>query len=263
MLVNHLRRLPCSNLCKGGYLARHPAHLNRFAFSSSDASSDEEIEYIKNHYVVHRRGDEKYGAREYLLLPPGVSLKDFEQASKDSKSTPLKVAALLAHRNIMFGARTFQSHHSVSSICLPLVEAAFKDCSGQGDQPQAIAALYGLSNWIVKCIKNNGSEGKDNDATSEILKKLQSTDIPTFEAVQAIATGIPREGHSVVGVGTYRDGEHGWRELAKEYISLGLADEVELYKLRGGEVVSVEHLADRNPEYLKSAGGAMARLFFL
>ena len=80
--------------------------------------------------------------------------------------------------------------------------------------------------------------------------------------VTAIATGIPREGHRVVGQGTFRDGEAGWEALAEEFINKELAEEVELYRAREGTVVGIEHLADTNPQYLKSAGGAMARLFF-
>ena len=98
---------------------------------------------------------------------------------------------------------------------------------------------------------------------SEELDRLQREDSLSFEAVQAIATGIPRKGHSVVGIGTYRDGELGWKALSREFIERKLSEEVNLYANRGGRVVEIEHMADQNPRYLKSAGGAMARLFFL
>jgi len=31
----------------------------------------------------------------------------------------------------------------------------------------------------------------------------------------------------------------------------------------GAELIGIEHLAETSPEYLKSAGGAMARFFFI
>ena len=39
--------------------------------------------------------------------------------------------------------------------------------------------------------------------------------------------------------------------------------EVALYASRGGEVTTIEHLAHVTPEYLREAGGAMARIFFV
>jgi hypothetical protein len=211
-----------------------------------------DTDYVMKRFVVHRRGEEAYGSREYLLLPPGATSQD---AQADAS---IKAAAILAHRNIIFGARAFHNH-PLKKVCLPLVEAALKDSSVQGEQPQAIATLYGLCEWINNGIKKEVKA----DIGSKELAKLQATDPTGFEAVQAIASGVPRQGHSVVGVGTYRDGEAGWRALAKEFTALGLSEEVELYKSRGGQLVGVEHLADKNPEYLKSAGGAMARMFFL
>jgi hypothetical protein len=71
----------------------------------------------------------------------------------------------------------------------------------------------------------------------------------------------------VVGAGTYRDGKDAWIALAWEYCQLasnrkGL-EEVQLYRSRDGEVTTIEHLAHTEPEYLKEAGGAMARMFFV
>ena len=100
-------------------------------------------------------------------------------------------------------------------------------------------------------------------AHSTATRQLKKEDVTAWEAVQAIATGIPRKGHSVIGVGTFRDGEKGWKALAREFVDRKLAEEVALYQKFGGQIVGIEHLADKNPSYLKSAGGAMARVFFL
>lgn len=179
------------------------------------------------------------------------------------------VAALLAHRNVLFGARAFLGH-DVERVGPALVREAIRDAGEYGEQPQAMAGLGGLSGWVEACLRRaDGAEAASASAAaggnnaSNVLERLKETDAVAWEAVRAIATGIPRPGHSVVGAGTFRDGEEAWKALAREYVELGLAPEANLYLREGGRLVSIEHLADRNPDYLDSAGGAMARLFFL
>ena len=207
-----------------------------------------DLRYIQKNYQVQRRGDPDYGSREYLLLPPGATIQDDKQ--DDSPA----VAKLLAHRNIIFGARPLHGF-SMKEVCLPLVDQAVDDAGANGEQPQAIASLTGLCDWVKNCLESSSG--------SEQLEILRSSHPSALEAVQAIATGIPRAGHSVVGVGTFRDAEEGWKKLAKEFVELELSEEASLYQERGARLVGIEHLADRNPDYLASAGGAMARLFFL
>jgi hypothetical protein len=175
-----------------------------------------------------------------MLIPPGGESSN-------------KVAALLAHRNMMFGARTYEGLDL--QVCHKLIPVALEDCAKEGEQPQAIASLAGLCDYVQECLENHHN--------SRVLEALQATDRKGLEAVQAIATGVPREGHSVVGIGTYRDGEMGWKAIAKEFVELKRSPEVELYKKHGAQLVAIEHLADKNPDYLKTAGGAMARMFFL
>ena len=197
--------------------------------------------------VIHVRGDAPYGSREYVLLPPHMSL---ESSSKEDE-----IATLRAHRNILFGAAS--RHGKIDQLCAPLVQAALDDGSTQGDQVQAMSTLHGLSAWVAESLQNPDS--------SKVLDSLRNKDADplVLEAVQAIATGVPRPGHSVVGQGTFRDGESGWVELAKEFVKLGLSEEGRLYQGHQAELVTIEHLADTQPDYLKSAGGAMARFVFI
>ena len=213
-----------------------------------------DIAFILEHYRVHRR--EKEGsqglAREYLLLPPDTYVPQVLQ------DPSLPAAALFAHRNILFGARSFHGYE-MEDVCLPLLRAAIEESEAleQGQQPQAVADLKGLSNWVAGCFDNN-LDG------SETLKQLDNEDgSVSLEAVRAIATGVPRPGHSVVGQGTFRDGQEAWEKLASEFVSLGLSTEANLYEKEGGKLVNIEHLADQSPDNMKSAGGAVARLFFL
>jgi hypothetical protein len=217
--------------------------------SSSSATRLPDLDYIQKYYTIHSAENTENGSKEYLLLPPEASIQD---AKLD---TSLKLAALYRHRNIIFAARTFQEQYALSDICLPLVEVALKEAGENGDQPQAIASLAGLSEWVNSCLT------AEHESTE--LEKLQQNDPVTFEAVEAIATGVPRKDHSVVGIGTYRDAEQGWKLLAREFVERKHAEEVNLYEKRGAKLVEIEHMADQSPAYLQSAGGAMARLFFL
>lgn len=223
-----------------------------------------DIVFILEHYRIHRR--EKEGSnglsREYLLLPPDIYVPHVIQ------DPSLPAAALFAHRNILFGARSFHGY-DMSDVCLPLVRAALEESETveHGQQPQAVASLNGLSEWVVRCLENDGYEGSQTlihlagDHTTDDDQRKQN--LISLEAVRAVATGVPRPGHSVVGQGTYRDGQEAWMKLASEFVGLGLSEEVNLYGKQGGNVVNIEHLADRSPDNMKNAGGAMARLFFL
>lgn len=134
-------------------------------------------------------------------------------------------------------------------------------------------------------IQNRKETIKNQSSTSNFLLPENEPDRQfLLDAIRAISTGIPRPGHSVVGMGTYRDGKDAWVALAWEYCQLldmddedddsfeigggshfrrGL-EEVLLYKsIGGGEVSMIEHLGHTQPEYLRDAGGAMARVFFV
>jgi hypothetical protein len=90
---------------------------------------------------------------------------------------------------------------------------------------------------------------------------------------------VPLPQAILVGAGTYKDGRRGWVALAREYAQLAInpnaltldasyvtrrgLEEVTLYKSRDGEITAIEHLAHTQPEYLREAGGAMARVFFV
>ena len=194
--------------------------------------------------VVHRRGDDHYGSRQYVLLPPNVTIDQFKVNPK------IAYSAIYAHRNIIFGAQT--EFADMTASCGPLVDAAIDDCGFIGDQPQAVASLAGLCKWVA-----NGLESED------VLLQLKQDDGVSFEAVKSVATGVPREGHSVLGAGTYRDAEHGWELVVREFIRKGLCKEANLYMYKQGELAFVEHLADKKEAYLRTAGGAMAKFYFV
>ena len=228
--------------------------------------------------VLHRTGDHPYGSRKYHWV---------RQASSDSEDDDVTllpgpkglslqlVATLCANRNIVFGASVVDKSlvgttppATFSTVISPLLQSALTDCSSVGEQPQAVSTLYGLSSYVQKCL--------NDEITSEYLQRLDSAALQNpadndssvvLEAVRAIATGIPRPGHSVVGVGTHKVAAEAWEALAKEFLHSeehNSSDESRLYQQQSGaQLVSIELLADTSPEYVQSTGGAMARFFFM
>ena len=221
-------------LIRGSVLPHIRSRIGDRSFSSSS---------LLPRTVVHRIGDE-YTSREYVLLPAGTT---------DNKEA---FASLRAHRNIVFGAQLLKRPSDASiewtmpNICGPLVERALDDCSAQGEQVQAVSALHGLSEWVTA-----------NWDQALIKDTWHNVDDISKQAAYAIATGIPRPGHSVVGQGTFRDGADAWKQLAVAY--LPHATESQLYLQHGAQLLHIEHMADTSPAYLKSAGGAMVRFLFL
>lgn len=192
------------------------------------------------------------------------------------------------------------------NTCGPLLDIAKEDASINGQQPQALCTLHGLCGWVAECLEKNGERSKvlgvlsteysDDAATNKTSdqtnnksekpcsgQKIQnksnaytvqseSQRLLQLGAVKAIATNTPRPGHSVLGMGTYRDGREPWIHLGWEYTQLSTPwdescrrglEELMVYKSRDGEVGAIEHLAHREEGYLRSAGGAMARVFFV
>jgi hypothetical protein len=118
---------------------------------------------------------------------------------------------------------------TLSMACLALLDAALVDASEEGEQPQAVCTLYGLSVWAASALL-----GKTK---SKAVSKMQRDPerAVSLKAALSIANGIPRPGHSVVDQDTYRDGAAAWEELAKEYVSLHRSEECQLYQARNQE----------------------------
>lgn len=199
------------------------------------------------------------------------------------------IASLYSNRNIIFGASKKKksttaastSHNkdkdedlfatcTLTDVCGPLVDAAKARIDESGEQVQTMATLHGLCDWVKRHMDQveNGNNHDDKDTTSLALQKiLQLNDNSvTYDAVKAVATGVPRPGHSVVGQGTYRDAKQGWMWLAREFADdddHNHNSEVGLYASKGAVTVTVEYLADTSDQYLQSAGGSMVRMYFV
>ena len=207
-----------------------------------------------------------------MLLPSAVPFDNLDLS--DSEVSVLirkyRIASVRANRNVLFGAKcNFANDTEFIKACTPLVKAALVDAGKHGEQPQALAALDGLCDWVSTCIERGGKGSKVLESILQEIKESDNNDeaIALYKAAKAIATGKPRPGHKVLGAGTFRDGRPLWEKLAREYAEgaggNGAARESELYRQSGMEVVGIEHLADTSEHYLRTAGGAMASLFLV
>lgn len=201
---------------------------------------------------------------------------------------PITMASICVKRNIIFGSKVY-SQEAITSrgyvkTTMPLLKKALAEASREGDQPQGLAALHGLSRYVREALEREGLspalEGWRN-RTTQTTQSTHETDenqtdhVTTFLAMSSVATQIPRKGHTVVGIGTYSDARKGWTDLAKEYATIRPQSDDErysfvregdaqLFQSMGGFLVNIEYIGmDENPDYWKDAGGAMARFFFL
>lgn len=238
--------------------------------NSKNFKRHKDVEFPPNTkiHIVEENGNKNSVARQYILLPTKTPFDKNSYKTDESMRKAISresIGSLYSSRNIIFGATSSKNNntscdkttHLIDS-CGGLVDTAAAIIGDTGEQVQAIARLDGLSEWVAEEISALNS-GKGN---SEALAKIKEDEI-IYEAVTAIATGIPRPGHKVVGQGTFRDGEAGWIMLAEEYAAKGLASEVELYKSRNAISVETMFLADTSEKYLKEAGGTMIKLFLL
>jgi len=141
---------------------------------------------------------------------------------------------------------------SLSTVGPPLIEAARSRLEARGvARVVAVAPLPGLCEWIVA----------KQAWTSPNFDELQAG------AVEAIAKGIPRPGHSVLGQGTYRDGRGAMETLAMKYASTVLCSdadsEVAMFVDAGAEPASVNYMHATDPDALRESAGCTVSLRFL
>jgi hypothetical protein len=168
-------------------------------------------------------------------------------------------------------------------VCKPLLKRCLDEAGKEGDQPQGLAALDGLSSrvkYLIDASDNTPSTSTSTSSESKVIETLRQelhhdnhgnndSNKIAWEAIQAVATQIPRPGHDTVGLGTYIDARDGWSQLAKEYAltrkgNMVIQGEAQLFHSFGAVVVGIEYIGDEeNDNYWIDSGGAMARFFFV
>eukprot|EP00978_Attheya_sp_CCMP212_P046238 scaffold379947_cov43-Attheya_sp.AAC.1 len=231
------------------------------------ASSTDHTTLLQN-AKLHRmtNANNTSGLTEYVLAPNDADLDLIRKVPQ------LKLAQLFVQEqdhdknHLLFGAKVVQrTLGSTKTVCSPLVDAALQDiaAANKGTNTYALARLDGLCEWVTKGLEFSGEKEDQKNGMASVVVLLGELSDHERMAVQAMATGIPRPGHSVVGVGTYRDGKEAWARLATAFLEESLEeDEAGLYQSKGGTMVGIDHLANDSRDYLQTAGGAMARFSF-
>jgi len=221
-----------------------------------------------NSFTIELRGDHPYGSREYRLVDEAADV-----ITTTATTTTKVLAAIRAHRNVLFGGRWVatglensdddddtdaaqqRQRQQQQRLCRKLVETALIDAAADGEQPQALSTMDGLCRYVVETLITTTTATDD--------KKVGKYDDETRQALLAVAEQGRTElllPPSPSPLSTE------WQSLARRYVREGRCREAELFYLpNGAQLVAIEQLpaADTSPDYRASSGGAMARFFFL
>ena len=137
----------------------------------------------------------------------------------------------------------------------PLVTAALDELRARGaERVVAVAPLAGLCAWVVE---------------HKLWEKLDATapdhDPEQAGAVEAVAKGVPRPGHSVLGHGTYTAARPAFERLASAYVAqaIGRPDpdsEAAMFVHAGGEVLGINWMQATDDESLRDCAGCTAHI---
>ena len=146
---------------------------------------------------------------------------------------------------------------SLSSVGVPLVRAAKNELKARGcERIVAVAPLTGLCEWVVA-----GQKWSTLDAAAP------DYDADQPGAVEAVAKGVPRPGHSVLGQGTFKAAKPALVRLAHEYATSTLDDpdaEHAMYAANGAQADSlgINYMHATDPDALRECAGCTVTLRF-
>jgi hypothetical protein len=155
------------------------------------------------------------------------------------------LASIVQQDSILYGMKTRRP--LPPSVAARLVRAA-AETAAEAPEDKKLTALVALPRL---CAWARAGE-RWNDA--EVLSKSNGE---ACEAAEAIALGRPREGHSVLGRGTFAAAEPAWVALAEAHMEedADVLGELMAYKSVLPGAFRAAHMADGDPEYLAVAGG--------
>eukprot|EP00979_Chaetoceros_neogracilis_P009186 scaffold2090_cov151-Chaetoceros_neogracile.AAC.3 len=197
---------------------------------SSSAAAASSIFIIKRQFSsnedtkIHTIGDKEYDDLKQIRL---VQLPSHKNNQK-----PTTLASICVKRNIIFGPKLIHlNDKGFVKTLSPLLKQAFDQASVEGDQPQGLAALDGLAHYVTLAMQEDGpivspileqlkKEAAQHQQQQQLILQESQSSPATYtddgserasvqdaqlvlEAVYSVATQIPRQNHSVVGMGTY------------------------------------------------------------
>ena len=144
---------------------------------------------------------------------------------------------------------------TLSAVGAPLVRVALDELKARGaERVVAVAPLSGLCAWVVE---------------HRLWEKLDATapdhDPDQAGAVEAVAKGVPRPGHSVLGQGTFAAARPAFERLASAYVAqaIGRPDpdsEAAMFVHAGGEVLGINWMQATDEESLRDCAGCTAHI---
>jgi len=185
--------------------------------------------------------------------PPGSQLT-FVLSVEGTAVAIIRAGLLQGSTGLLIGTQCDPAL-SYSNVGPPLVSAAVDELRTRGAQRVlAVAPLTGLCGWVVE---------------HELWKSLD-TDRPDYDeeqpgAVEAVARGVPRPGHSVLGHGTFKAARPAFEDLAKAYVAKTATDpdaEVAMFQAAGAEVLGINWMQATDPDALKDCAGCTVHLRF-
>ena len=228
--------------------------LNRpFSTQTPHTSNDDTttLSFPKGTKIYLRGGTTYDDVKQLRLVPPPT----------EEHPNPTPLASIYLKRNILFGTKVHNQDYDYDTCCIPLLKRGIHEAAVEGDQPQGLATMSGLNDYIrqVQCNSVN------SPTWTHLASDTSQEGTIVLEAMEAIAHQVPRVGHQKVGLGTYTDAAPGWKLMAKEYIvnHEDGTSEAHFFQRHGGVLSGVEFAGMENKMYLKDAGGSMGRFFFL
>ena len=208
---------------------------------------------VESDWVLER--DEEEAAA--LAAEAGASADNqvtFVLKVQETRVAILRASMLNGTTGLLVGAQCDPAL-TLAAAGTPLVTAALDELRARGaERVVAVAPLAGLCAWVVE---------------HKLWEKLDATapdhDPEQAGAVEAVAKGVPRPGHSVLGHGTYTAARPAFERLASAYVAqaIGRPDpdsEAAMFVHAGGEVLGINWMQATDDESLRDCAGCTAHI---
>lgn len=203
---------------------------------------------------VLERDDEEAAA---LAVEVGASADNqvtFVLKVQETRVAILRASMLNGNTGLLVGTQCDPAL-TLSAAGTPLVRAAIDELKARGaERVVAVAPLAGLCAWVVE---------------HKLWEKLDASapdhDPEQAGAVEAVARGVPRPGHSVLGHGTFTAARPAFERLASAYVAqaIGRPDpdsEAAMFVHAGGEVLGIKWMQATDDESLRDCAGCTAHI---
>ena len=201
-------------------------------------------------WVLHQDGEEE----DAMAKEAGMDNQLAFALSVEGTAVGFIRGSLLDQNTGLLIGATCHEALSLSSVGVPLVRATRNELKLRGAKNiVAVAPLHGLCADIV---------------ASKGWERLEG--MPGFEAehpgaVEAVARGVPRPGHSVLGQGTFKAAEPAFKHLALEFAAKSMTNadsEVAMYGAAGAQVIGINWMHATDEAALRECAGCTVTMRF-